>query len=339
MLYALVATLVVERLAEIAPTTGHFAHALFLDLVRQVDPDLAEVLHDRADRKPFTVSPLLHESEDRPLTGVVQPGQRGRLRLTILDDRVFATLIRKFRADPWTTVRAGSASLIVADVTTVPGRWSGAASLEEIWDNASPRRTVTLHFATPTSFSLGNGPAGPRLSLFPSAGLVFGGLHRRWNTLERETAVARGEAGIGDQEAWRVAGGLSGRSGFPHPRPLPAAGEGRSSLSQRGEGEGEGTRTGRPVPAQPVLKPAERDEFARLLDEQVVETAHDLRTLALQIRDRPEIGFTGWCSYEAKGAGWTGETLRQLNALADFAFYAGVGRKTTMGLGQTRRTG
>jgi CRISPR-associated endoribonuclease Cas6 len=27
----------------------------------------------------------------------------------------------------------------------------------------------------------------------------------------------------------------------------------------------------------------------------------------------------------------------QLNTLADFAFYAGVGIKTTMGMGQTRR--
>ena len=31
------------------------------------------------------------------------------------------------------------------------------------------------------------------------------------------------------------------------------------------------------------------------------------------------------------------QTVKQINALADFAFYAGVGRKTPMGMGQVNR--
>ena len=50
----------------------------------------------------------------------------------------------------------------------------------------------------------------------------------------------------------------------------------------------------------------------------------------------PQRGFVGRCSYEIKGT-LPESLLRELNALADFAFYAGVGYKTTMGLGQTRR--
>jgi hypothetical protein len=37
---------------------GHQAHALFLDLVRQLDPALATRLHDESNYRPFTVSPL-----------------------------------------------------------------------------------------------------------------------------------------------------------------------------------------------------------------------------------------------------------------------------------------
>jgi CRISPR-associated endoribonuclease Cas6 len=33
------------------------------------------------------------------------------------------------------------------------------------------------------------------------------------------------------------------------------------------------------------------------------------------------------------------QTIQQINALADYALYAGVGRKTTMGMGMTRRLG
>ncbi|MGH2458612.1 MAG: CRISPR-associated endoribonuclease Cas6 [Chloroflexota bacterium] len=268
MLYSLIATVIVDDAAELAPTTGHFAHALFLDLVRQVDPELAEALHAPSDRKPFTVSPVLHEVEDRPLTGVVRPGQRGRLRFTILDDRVFAALIQKFRREPTTVVRAGSARLTIADVSTVPGGWSGATTLEEISAGARPSRSVTLEFVTPTSFSLGSGPSGARLSFFPTATLVFNALRRRWDKL-----------------------------------------------------------------AGPALD----ERLEPLLSQQLVETGYDLRTLALQMDHRPEIGFVGWCRYEAKGVGWDDDTLRQLNALADVAFYTGVGRKTTMGMGQTRR--
>lgn len=54
-----------------------------------------------------------------------------------------------------------------------------------------------------------------------------------------------------------------------------------------------------------------------------------------QRKSGPMAGFTGWCEFgithEAEP-----ELMRDLNLLADFAFYAGVGYKTTMGLGQVR---
>jgi CRISPR-associated endoribonuclease Cas6 len=67
----------------------------------------------------------------------------------------------------------------------------------------------------------------------------------------------------------------------------------------------------------------------------VVKRLHRLETQMLRFRRSPQVGFVGQVTYglmaEDKAA------RCQLNALADFAFYAGVGMKTAMGMGQTRR--
>ena len=55
----------------------------------------------------------------------------------------------------------------------------------------------------------------------------------------------------------------------------------------------------------------------------------------LRFRRSPQVGFVGQvtCGLMAEN-----EAARcQLNALADFAFYAGVGMKTAMGMGMVRR--
>lgn len=67
----------------------------------------------------------------------------------------------------------------------------------------------------------------------------------------------------------------------------------------------------------------------------VLVNRYRLESGVWRFRHHPQQGFTGYCVYEAKGAG--PEERRILNALADFAFYAGVGHHTTMGMGQCRR--
>ena len=52
-------------------------------------------------------------------------------------------------------------------------------------------------------------------------------------------------------------------------------------------------------------------------------------------RQHPQAGFSGYCVYGL--AGNHPAEVRQLNVLADFAFYSGVGYHTTMGMGQCRR--
>lgn len=69
----------------------------------------------------------------------------------------------------------------------------------------------------------------------------------------------------------------------------------------------------------------------------VIKQMEDISTRMLKFRHSPQVGFVGRVTY---GLMADNEAARcQLNALADFAFYAGVGMKTTMGMGQTRRLG
>jgi CRISPR-associated endoribonuclease Cas6 len=80
----------------------------------------------------------------------------------------------------------------------------------------------------------------------------------------------------------------------------------------------------------------DRDALLTYVGEHVVvKRLRGLGTQMLRFRRSPQIGFVGQVTY---GLMAENEAARcQLNALADFAFYAGVGMKTTMGMGQTRR--
>lgn len=61
-------------------------------------------------------------------------------------------------------------------------------------------------------------------------------------------------------------------------------------------------------------------------------TAYDLKTYALKMEGGTEVGAQGWVRYRFNSP----ETARIATILANFAFFAGVGRKTAMGMGQTQ---
>jgi CRISPR-associated endoribonuclease Cas6 len=65
-------------------------------------------------------------------------------------------------------------------------------------------------------------------------------------------------------------------------------------------------------------------------------SAYELRTELIHFARYKVIGFKGQVTYTHPREVDT-TTRQAVNALADFAFFAGVGYKTTMGLGQTLR--
>jgi CRISPR-associated endoribonuclease Cas6 len=87
--------------------------------------------------------------------------------------------------------------------------------------------------------------------------------------------------------------------------------------------------------APPSLQ-MDRSELRAYLDEHtVIKRIDNLQTQMLRFRRSFQVGFVGRVTY---GLMADDDTIRaQLSALADLAFYAGVGMKTTMGMGQCRR--
>lgn len=72
------------------------------------------------------------------------------------------------------------------------------------------------------------------------------------------------------------------------------------------------------------------------LNEWVQISRYDLKTEILDFVKYQQIGFIGDAEFQIQGkteARW----VRLLHLLADFAFFAGVGYKTTMGMGQTHK--
>lgn len=61
-------------------------------------------------------------------------------------------------------------------------------------------------------------------------------------------------------------------------------------------------------------------------------TAYELKTYALKMEGSAEVGAQGWVNYRFSCP----ETARIATILANFAFFAGVGRKTAMGMGQAQ---
>lgn len=76
--------------------------------------------------------------------------------------------------------------------------------------------------------------------------------------------------------------------------------------------------------------------FSESIIDYLFPSYFDIRTELVKDARSKFIGCVGNLSFRILGAA-DAETIRQINTLADFALYAGVGRKTPMGMGMTRR--
>lgn len=159
---------------------GHGAQALFLNLVRQVDPATAELLHADTPSKPYTIA-LLPQQRDRQMI---------ELRVSLLRAELFQTFVQALlRQSPGAaTLRLGQTSLRLGDVIGTPPPtghpWAGYSSFAELSSRALPAATISLEFASATAIGQGARPDGrQRLAILPDPNLIFPSLARRWNEL------------------------------------------------------------------------------------------------------------------------------------------------------------
>jgi len=80
------------------------------------------------------------------------------------------------------------------------------------------------------------------------------------------------------------------------------------------------------------------ESLGEVASERLFIARYALRTAMLDFGGYSEAGFVGRCEVRAQ-EGTPAEALCAFQALASFAFFAGTGAKTAMGMGQTRRLG
>ncbi len=205
----------VIRLTNLYATTlnhigGQHAHAAFLDIVRAVDPSLAQKLHDLNGRKPFTVGPLMglpkwakhdgHKVYEGENQGIyLREGWECWLRVTILDDRLFRSFIDYFMTSPPSPLlkgegglprfRLGDAHFCVSEILTTPGShpWAGYVALADLQKRLDepPPSSITFELHSPTSFNLGK----DNVETIPYPRLVFGNLGTAWKAITGENMV------------------------------------------------------------------------------------------------------------------------------------------------------
>lgn len=253
-------------------TEGRHLHALFLNLVQALDPELSALFHSNVGAKAFTTTSLQigkQLSSYIQVAKTIAPGTPCWWKLCLLDERLFTKLAPVWLQIPslGTTWHLGPADLALSHMYSTaasPDPWANSCSYAGLYDAASStEREIKLTFHTPTCFRQGQFD-----NPLPNPRSVFHTPFRRW----QEYAD------------------------------IPLA-----------------------------------DNLLDLIEEHLHTTHFDIKTLSSKGRWGTFIGCVGSVGYRLT-SNLAEEHLKQVNALADYLYFCGTGRKTTMGFGQVNRT-
>lgn len=190
-LYALIIRLTAVHSGTLRATQGHLAHAAFLSILQQVDPTLAQTLHDMPGRKPFTISSLEGYGRGQKGNLSINAGQEGWLRVTLLDPTLFQTFISYFlKGTNKPIIKLENLSFHISEILSTPGshKLAGYDSLQTLhqkWSqitDLTDYQTIRLTFRTPTAFSMRGSPHR-HMHILPDPPLVFGQLADYWDNL------------------------------------------------------------------------------------------------------------------------------------------------------------
>lgn len=169
-----------KALALLGRTLGRSLHGLFISLLADANPRLADRLHSPLPIKPFTVSTLQGRLLRQGDQHLASPDETYRVRYTVLAEDVFAalshTLLGKYLYHE--SVSLDGQPFEIVEIAVEPARsagWARLATYEQLVQEARPDQQITLQFASPTAFKQGDTSL-----LFPLPVSVFGGYLRKW---------------------------------------------------------------------------------------------------------------------------------------------------------------
>ncbi len=327
-LYSTVVKLIAIQDGQLPATQGRLAHAAFLDIIRAVDPALADALHASRERKPFTVSPLwgLPRQHDPKGQVTVRRGHQTWLRFTLLGSDLFTTFTRHFLSPltpspaqaethgthPPSPPRAGAGGEVSPSQREAHGthppspRRGGAGGEVRIGDLDF---AITEILTTPGSHLWAGYTAVSEL-------------YRHWQTTPPDASARKIALEFASPTVFSRSSDKDGMGKFMEPFPAPAMFFGSVAAMWNDH-----------MPA-PLSLP--KQAIRQYAEETVVVGLYKMESQMFRYWGRPQIGATGKMTYLLKDKD-NHAMIRALNMLADFAFYSGAGYKTTMGMGQVRR--
>ena len=177
-LYAALLKLKADGEATISPTQGHHAYGLFLSLIRQSSPKMADELHGSDALKPFTISPLCGKFQRAGKSLKVIDSSEYFIRLTFLKGDVFAYFMDAALKAARQPLRLESAIFHIDHVVLHhdDSPLCHHQSYEELFSESAFQRKIRLRFLSPTAFRSGS----KRNVLFPEAPLVLGSYLSKW---------------------------------------------------------------------------------------------------------------------------------------------------------------
>jgi CRISPR-associated endoribonuclease Cas6 len=177
-LYSVVLKLKSVNEAVISPTQGYYAFALFLNLIRGSNPELAEELHRSTSMKAFTLSPLLGKFQkiDKNLK-LIANGEYS-FRLTFLSEEIFCHFMDAVLKSAKQVLRLESALFNIDSVLVnrTESPLCNFQQFEELAENGSKERKIHLQFDSVTTFRSG----GKRNIIFPEPSLILGSYYNKW---------------------------------------------------------------------------------------------------------------------------------------------------------------
>ncbi|MDE0019453.1 MAG: CRISPR-associated endoribonuclease Cas6 [Candidatus Poribacteria bacterium] len=148
-------SLIPEADVTLRPTMGHYAHAAFLSILKESNPEVAEAVHAHASQKPFTVSPLIAEAKKRNNLLHIRAGTECKLRFTFLDDALFQHFGKAFLTLTMPPIRLGEAVFqvrqMVSHATEARG-WGKSETYGELVQSAKTDTRMSFRFYSPTAF-------------------------------------------------------------------------------------------------------------------------------------------------------------------------------------------
>jgi CRISPR-associated endoribonuclease Cas6 len=310
MLLSLVLQLTATTDATLTAEPGRAAQALLLDWIGHRDPALAEASHGGSTTRPYTVSALRAEGGRSERVEEVHGGQRYALRFTTLTEPLSQLMLEVAARLPATSLQLGGATFsvvgVAADAQSHP--WAGRSSYNELAQAhflsiSNPPRQVTLEFVTPTTFhhtlACASGGTPEPQAVPPTDG-------------GQDPATSSQKPAAGNRQP-ATANRRQAHVNIPLPLPELVFG----SLITRWNA------------FAPLTLP---DEVRRYAQECLAISRYRLQTRAMRFGEVISVGFVGHCQYTAlvRDPYW----LRAVSLLAAYAFYSGVGQRTTVGMGQ-----